>query len=65
MKFISSLGSCTGDEIDWLAQVAVKFAEMHDTPVRMVTKGVLHGIVPWGVARFFLATRLKRRSNVA
>lgn len=34
---------------------------MHDTPVRMVAKGVLHGIVPWAQARLFLATRLRRR----
>lgn len=37
---------------------------MHDTPVRMVAKGVLHGIVPWAQARHFLATRLRRRCAV-
>ena len=42
-------------------QVAVAFAEMHDTPVRMVAKGVLNGIVPWSQARPFLAMRLRRR----
>ena len=42
-------------------QMAVAFAEMHDTPVRMVAKGVLHGIVPWSEARPFLAARLRRR----
>ncbi|KAK9790754.1 hypothetical protein WJX73_002279 [Symbiochloris irregularis] len=42
-------------------QVAVAFAEMHDTPIRMVAKGVLHGIVPWSRARPFLAIRLRRR----
>ena len=42
-------------------QMAVAFAEMHDTPVRMVAKGVLHGIVPWSEARPFLASRLRRR----
>ena len=42
-------------------QVAVAFAELHDTPVRMAAKGVLHGIVPWGQARRFLATRIRRR----
>lgn len=41
--------------------MAVAFAEMHDTPTRMVAKGVLHGIVPWSRARPFLALRLKRR----
>ena len=46
------------------SQVAVAFAEMHDTPVRMVAKGVLHGIVPWAQARLFLATRLRRRCDV-
>ena len=44
-----------------LLQMAVAFAEMHDTPVRMVAKGVLHGIVPWSEARPFLAARLRRR----
>ncbi len=43
--------------------MAVAFAEMHDTPVRMVAKGVLHGIVPWAQARPFLATRLRRRCD--
>ena len=42
-------------------QMAVAFAEMHDTPTRMVAKGVLHGIVPWNCARPFLAIRLRRR----
>lgn len=40
------------------------FAEMHDTPVRMVAKGVLNGIVPWSRARLYLATRLRRRYDV-
>ena len=44
-----------------MLQVSVAFAEMHDTPTRMVAKGVLHGIVPWSRARHFLALRLKRR----
>ncbi len=42
-------------------QVAVAFADMHDTPVRMLAKGVLHGIVPWSRARPFLFQRLTRR----
>lgn len=41
--------------------MAVAFAEMHDSPVRMVATGVLTGIVPWQQARFFLALRLRRR----
>ncbi len=43
-------------------QVATAFAQMHDSPVRMVAKGVLRGIVPWPQARPFLAARLRRRS---
>ncbi|CAG9465063.1 unnamed protein product [Pedinophyceae sp. YPF-701] len=42
-------------------QVALAFAEMHDTPARMVAKGVLRGVVPWEGARTFFATRLRRR----
>ena len=42
-------------------QVAVAFAGMHDTPVRMIAKGVVKDIVPWEDARRVLATRLRRR----
>lgn len=42
-------------------QVARQFADMHDTPVRMLAKGVIRSIVPWPHARAFFATRLKRR----
>ena len=42
-------------------QVALAFAQMHDTPERMVQKGVLRGVVPWKEARMFFVGRLKRR----
>ena len=42
-------------------QVARAFADMHDTPVRMLAKGVIRSIVPWSRARAFFATRLRRR----
>lgn len=42
-------------------QVARSFADMHDTPIRMLAKGVIKGIVPWEMSRAFFATRLKRR----
>jgi len=42
-------------------QLAVRFAEMHDTPVRMAAKGVLQGVVPWHHARAFFVSRLNRR----
>lgn len=42
-------------------QMALRFADMHDTPARMYAKGVLAGVVPWREARGFFAMRLKRR----
>ncbi|XP_076067982.1 acetyl-CoA carboxylase isoform X2 [Oratosquilla oratoria] len=41
-------------------QVAVTFADLHDTPVRMLEKGVIQGIVPWEQSRTILYWRLKR-----
>ena len=34
---------------------------MHDTPVRMLAKGVIRSIVPWARARPFFTARLRRR----
>lgn len=42
-------------------RVALQFAEMHDTPMRMQAKGVIRGIVPWDQSRSFFIARLKRR----
>ena len=42
-------------------QVAVQFAELHDTPTRMKEKGCLREIVPWGGARKYFYWRLRRR----
>ena len=42
-------------------QVARTFADMHDTPIRMLAKGVIRSIVPWAKSRSFFSTRLKRR----
>jgi acetyl-CoA carboxylase/biotin carboxylase 1 len=42
-------------------QVARTFADMHDTPIRMLAKGVIRSIVPWSESRSFFSTRLKRR----
>jgi len=41
-------------------QVALQFADMHDTPVRMQEKGVIQDVVPWRTARTFLYWRLHR-----
>lgn len=42
-------------------QVAVQFADLHDTPSRMKAKGVIRAIVPWKDSRVRLYWRLKRR----
>lgn len=42
-------------------QVAVHFADLHDTPERMFEKNAIHDIIPWRRARRLLYWRLKRR----
>jgi len=42
-------------------QVAVHFAELHDTPERMFEKNTIHEIIPWKKARRLFYWRLRRR----
>ena len=42
-------------------QVAVHFADLHDTPERMLEKNCLSEIVPWRSSRRFFYWRLRRR----
>ena len=42
-------------------QVAVQFADLHDTPERMLEKNAIQEIVPWRSARRILYWRLRRR----
>lgn len=42
-------------------QVALHFADLHDTPRRMLAKGVIRGIVDWRDSRRLFYWRLKRR----
>lgn len=42
-------------------QVAEHFADLHDTPGRMVSKGVIRKVVEWKKAREFFYWRLRRR----
>jgi hypothetical protein len=46
-------------------QLAHAFADLHDTPGRMVAKGCISRIVPWQAARRELFVRLRRRLNEA
>lgn len=40
--------------------VAVHFADLHDTPERMLEKGCISEIVPWRSSRSFLYWRMRR-----
>jgi acetyl-CoA carboxylase / biotin carboxylase 1 len=42
-------------------QIAVHFADLHDTPGRMQAKGVIRKQVPWANSRKFFFWRLRRR----
>ncbi|XP_014484263.1 PREDICTED: acetyl-CoA carboxylase isoform X1 [Dinoponera quadriceps] len=42
-------------------QVAVHFADLHDTPERMFEKNAIHEIIPWKKARQLFYWRLRRR----
>merc|ERR1719283_299670 len=42
-------------------QVAVQFAELHDTPVRMKEKGTIKDVVSWKEARRFFYWRMRRK----
>nr|GMC52546.1 acetyl-CoA carboxylase 1-like [Ipomoea batatas] len=42
-------------------QIATKFAELHDTSLRMAAKGVIKEVVDWENSRFFFYKRLLRR----
>ncbi|CAL5414879.1 unnamed protein product [Camellia sinensis] len=42
-------------------QIATKFAELHDTSLRMAAKGVIREVVDWNNCRSFFYKRLRRR----
>lgn len=42
-------------------QVALSFADLHDTPVRMYEKACIAEVVPWKTSRSFFFWLLKRR----
>ncbi|KAM7536286.1 hypothetical protein Aperf_G00000086942 [Anoplocephala perfoliata] len=42
-------------------QVAHHFADLHDTPGRLVARGLVHGSVEWPSSRAFFFARLSRR----
>ncbi|XP_058085333.1 acetyl-CoA carboxylase 1-like isoform X2 [Magnolia sinica] len=42
-------------------QIATRFAELHDTSLRMAAKGVIREVIDWGRSRSFFYKRLHRR----
>ncbi|EGG25342.1 acetyl-CoA carboxylase [Cavenderia fasciculata] len=42
-------------------QIAIKFADLHDTPGRMKAKGVIADVVQWKTSRFYFYNRLRCR----
>ncbi|CAL8090474.1 unnamed protein product [Calicophoron daubneyi] len=42
-------------------QVACTFADLHDTPGRLLTRHLVHGLIPWSQSRTFFYYRLRRR----
>ncbi|GLJ49976.1 hypothetical protein SUGI_1062920 [Cryptomeria japonica] len=42
-------------------QIAIRFAELHDTSFRMAAKGVIEKVVQWEESRLFFYKRLNRR----
>jgi len=42
-------------------QIAIRFAELHDTSFRMAAKGVVKNVVKWEDSRIFFYKRLNRR----
>jgi len=59
LKYVFNLSCDTYDLI--LNQIALKFADLHDTPGRMHAKGCITDTVAWRGSRKFFYWRLKRR----
>jgi acetyl-CoA carboxylase/biotin carboxylase 1 len=47
-----------------LVQIANTFADMHDTPTRMVKTGAIKAVVDWSRAREFFCYRLRYRMGL-
>ncbi|WCJ44521.1 acetyl-CoA carboxylase 1 [Euphorbia peplus] len=46
-------------------QIATRFAELHDSALRMAAKGVIREVVDWGISRPYFYKRLRRRLSEA
>lgn len=61
MSTVTKIVAATRAKIQIICfQVAVQFADLHDTPERMQETGCIQDIVPWRTSRKFFYWRLRR-----
>jgi len=56
-----SIAAREADLMPVYRQIATAFADLHDTPTRMLRKNAIRGVVDWEEARSFFYWRLQRR----
>jgi acetyl-CoA carboxylase/biotin carboxylase 1 len=57
----SRLAAREANALSAFVPAANAFADLHDTPGRMMAKGVIRGVVPWAASRGYFYWRLRRR----
>ncbi|CAH8621561.1 unnamed protein product [Schistosoma guineensis] len=57
----TALESRQQELLPFYQQVACKFADLHDTPGRLLARKLVHRLVDWSSSRSFFYTRLRRR----
>ncbi len=57
----SRIASREANALSAFVPAANAFADLHDTPGRMMAKGVIRGVVPWSGSRAYFYWRLRRR----
>jgi len=57
----SKIASREANALSAFVPAANAFADLHDTPGRMMAKGVIRGVVPWARSRGYFYWRLRRR----
>ena len=57
----SKIASREANALSAFVPAANAFADLHDTPGRMMAKGVIRGVVPWASSRGYFYWRLRRR----
>ncbi|CAH8657551.1 unnamed protein product [Schistosoma rodhaini] len=60
-RILTALESRQQELLPFYQQVACKFADLHDTPGRLLARKLVHRLVDWSSSRCFFYTRLRRR----